>query len=106
MKIYRVMACMIFFVPGLIWGIPEGGIGDFANAMIEPVGLLAHMITAASIMIGVGCLFGGFLRYTQFRINPLAAPLSSVITLVVLGLVLLALPLLNYFFSDVFSFLR
>jgi hypothetical protein len=105
MLIFILRFTMIFLSSSLVWA-DDKGVGVFANSMVEPVGMVASFITTASIMIGIGCLFGAFLRYTQFRVNPLASPISSVIILIAMGLVLLAIPTLNWFFSDSIAFLH
>jgi hypothetical protein len=46
-----------------------------------------------SIVIGLTCLFAAFVRYMQHRVNPLAHPIGTVVTLLILGLLLLVLPL-------------
>lgn len=98
-----LIVSFIFSIMGVVVAAPQQGVGQFANEMVEPVGLVGKFITTASIMIGVGCLFGSFLRYSQYRVNPLAAPISSVIILLVLGLVSLALPMLNWFYGGLFN---
>ena len=75
------------------------GIGDYATELLEPVNVLSDFIGSGAIIIGIACLFGAFIRYGQYRINPLAAPLSSVITLLILGLLLIGLPFL-YLITD------
>jgi len=80
------------------------GLGDVAESLIAPVGLISNFISATAVAIGIACLFGALLRYHQFRINPVAAPISSVITLLVLGIALLCLPLLKVITGDHFDF--
>ncbi len=67
--------------------------GDVANHLMEPVSILSNFIGSMSIIIGLTCLFGAFLRYMQFRVNPLASPISTVLLLLILGIVLLLLPM-------------
>ncbi|MDR3477512.1 MAG: hypothetical protein P4M14_05705 [Gammaproteobacteria bacterium] len=69
------------------------GIGQVANNMLEPVYLVSDFVSSAAIIIGGTCLFGAFLKYMQYRINPLAAPMSTVLVLFLMGLVLVCLPL-------------
>ena len=71
---------------------PEG-IGKIADNLMGPVHIVAGFITSTAIVIGMTCLFAGFIRYMQHRVNPLAHPISTVVTLVILGTVLLCLPL-------------
>ena len=73
------------------------GIGDFAGQLMEPAHVLSGFIGVASLLIGIGCLFAAFLRYTQHRINPIMSPWSTIILLIVIGIVLLFLPFLHKF---------
>jgi hypothetical protein len=97
MQSYFIRFLILFFAfnPHLALAVQATGLGDVAESLIAPVGLLYEFISAAAIIIGITCLFGAFIRYTQFRINPVAAPISSVITLIVLGIALLCLPFLK-----------
>lgn len=74
-------------------------LGKVAKNLYEPVSVLSELISTASIIIGVSFLFGALLRYMQYRQNPLAAPLGSVITLLIMGIVLILLPLV-YLFTE------
>jgi hypothetical protein len=69
------------------------GMGQVANNMLEPVYLISNFVSSASIIIGGTCLFGSFLKYMQHRVNPLAAPIGTVLVLFIMGLVLVCLPL-------------
>lgn len=92
-----LLSFFIFFLAlsGTHVAVAATDLGGVAESLIAPVGLLYDFISAAAIIIGITCLFGAFLRYTQFRINSTAAPISSVITLLILGIALLCLPFLN-----------
>lgn len=68
------------------------GIGDFAGQFIEPVNILSNFISSGSLIVGVMLLVAALMRYLQYRVNPLASPLSTVVMFVVLGLMLVALP--------------
>ncbi len=70
------------------------GFGGMASNLMQPVSLLSGFLSGAAVVIGITCLFGGFVRYMQHRVNPLAHPISTVVTLFLLGLILLVLPLI------------
>ncbi len=70
------------------------GLGGIANNLMGPVEVVAGFLTGASIAAGLACLFGAFVRYMQYRTNPLAHPIGTVITMLILGLLLLLLPLI------------
>jgi len=69
-------------------------IGGFANEMMGPVSMLSDFIGTASIIVGISCLFASFLRFMQYRVNPLASPISTVVVLIILGIATLLLPFL------------
>lgn len=68
------------------------GIGLIAENLMEPVNILTDFVGTASIIIGVCALFGAFLRYMQHRTNPMIAPTSTIVLLLVIGIVLVCLP--------------
>lgn len=70
-----------------------GGLGDLASNLLEPIAIVAALLTSASIIIGFTCLFASFVRYMQHRKNPLAHPIGTVVWLLIIGLVLFCLPL-------------
>lgn len=70
----------------------SNSIGDIAYQLVEPVSIVSDFIGTSSLIIGIMCVFASFLRYLQYRVNPLVAPMSTVIILLVLGLVLIGLP--------------
>lgn len=70
-----------------------GGFGNVATNLLVPVHLVTSFLYGMSIVIGLVCLFAAFVRYMQYRVNPLANPISTVVTLLILGILLLVLPL-------------
>lgn len=70
------------------------GAGIVAHNLMEPVTILSNFIGSMSIVVGLTAVFASFLRYMQYRVNPLASPLSTVLLLLILGIVLLVLPLI------------
>lgn len=83
---------IILLVPSL--ALAEVGVGEVADNLLGPVYIVSGFIGSASIVIGICALFGSFLRFMQYRINPSASPLSSVIVLFLIGTVLVCLPLI------------
>lgn len=74
-------------------------IGEFAASLMEPVSILGKFISTGSILMGVMCIFAAFLRYLQYRVNPLAQPLGGVVVLFILGLAFLGLPFVHLLFG-------
>jgi hypothetical protein len=72
---------------------PVVGAGKIAENLMVPVSILANFIGTMSIIIGITALFASFLKYMQYRVNPLASPIGTVFMLLIMGIVLLCLPL-------------
>ena len=91
----RILFICVILIPGLVLAAqtPPPGIGGVATNMLEPVYVVSGFISTASIIIGGTCLFGAFLKYMQYRVNPLAAPMSTVLVLLIIGIILVCLPL-------------
>lgn len=92
----RLIGCLCLFLVNSANALQkkQQGIGDYASQIIHPVGILNNFIGSAAIIVGAACLFAAFFRYMQHRVNPVIAPISTVILFLVLGLLLLALPFL------------
>jgi len=69
------------------------GVGAMANGLMEPVSVLTNFVMDGSMVVGIAFLFAAFVRYMQHRVNPLAAPTSSVVVLFIGGILLLLMPL-------------
>ncbi len=87
-----VLLLSFYLLPAVVFAARLIGFGDVANNLMEPVSVVSQFVSTGAIIIGMCCLFGSFLRYLQYRINPLAAPISSVLILLVIGIVLVLLP--------------
>jgi hypothetical protein len=71
---------------------PGESFGDLANDLLGPVTVISDFVGTAAWIVGFSCLFASLFRYLQYRVNPLASPISTVIVLLVLGILLLCLP--------------
>lgn len=67
-------------------------LGTVALNMVEPINIVADFIGTACMITGITMIFGAFLKYLQYRVNPLVAPISTIIMLFIFGVVLLCLP--------------
>lgn len=75
---------------------PVTGLGQVARNLMEPVGLFADFVHSACIIIGAAFLFAAFIKYIEHRRSPLMVPISTVIFLLIAGIVLILLPFLSY----------
>ncbi len=81
-------------LPGIILAAaPVYGMGKVADNLLDPVSVFSSFISTISLMIGCCFLFASFIKYTQHRVNPLAVPISTVVFLVIMGIILVSLPL-------------
>lgn len=71
-------------------------IADVSESAMEPLGVFSDFIYVACFVIGASFVFAGIVKYFEHRRSPLMVPLSTVIFLVIAGLVLLAVPLLSF----------
>jgi len=98
--IIRIIA-LIMVMPVVALADQSGvtGIGGLASVFVDPVNTVTGFLSISSFIIGATCLFSGLLRFFQYRINPLANPLSTVITLFIIGTLLIIFP----FFFDIIA---
>lgn len=94
----RVLVMTILF-PAVALAAQSGtattaGLGALADTFVEPVNTVTSFVSTSCFIIGGTCLFSGFMRYLQYRVNPLANPLSTVVTLFILGALLILFPFL------------
>lgn len=73
-----------------------GGFGTVASNLMDPVSLFYQFLQTACLLIGSGFLFASVVKYFEHRRSPLMVPISTVIFLLIAGIVLVALPLLAY----------
>lgn len=69
------------------------GYGAVANNLMVPVTIVSNALSSIAIIVGITSLFAALLKYLQHRENPLAHPISVVITLLLIGIALVLLPL-------------
>lgn len=92
----RIILVFLSLLPYLVLAderYSPAGVGLVAGNLIEPVSILSNFVGSGSIIIGMTALFGSLLKYMQHRVNPLVAPISTVILLLVIGIILVCLPL-------------
>ena len=86
---------IVWLVPAAVYAadIAASGLGGVANSLLSPVSLIGSILMTAATIIGLVALFAAFAQYMQYRINPLAYPISKVVVLTIMGIVLLCFPL-------------
>jgi intracellular multiplication protein IcmD len=92
---YLPLQLIVFFsavyMPVLAIAAPTG-LGGVATNLLDPVNMFANFIGSGSIVVGIAFLLASFVKYNQHKRNEMAAPMSTVVFLLIMGLVLLAIP--------------
>lgn len=70
------------------------GLGSVAQNILEPVLIVNSFLFSTCIVLGVSFLFASIIKYIEHRRSPLLVPISTVVFLVVAGIVLILLPFL------------
>lgn len=96
----KAFYCVIFFVMGL--QIPafaannSVGLGRVAQNLLEPVSFFSDFVQTGCLLIGGSFIFASIVKYFEHRRSPLMVPISTVVFLLIAGIVLVLLPLLSY----------
>jgi len=69
---------------------------EVANNLLIPVTIVSGFLAASSLIIGISFLCASAIRFRQRRFNYMAHPLSTVLTLFILGILLMLLPLIYH----------
>lgn len=76
------------------------GIGGVARNLMDPVTVFSDFVYTGCIVIGGSFLFAAIIKYFEHRRSPLMVPMSTVVFLLIAGVLLLALPFLAYLDSS------
>lgn len=79
-------------LPGLVFASKSAGFEVVANSLMEPVTIAGSFLNSACFLIGGAFLFASIIKYFEHRRSPTMVPISTIIFLLVAGLILLALP--------------
>lgn len=71
------------------------GLGGVALNLMEPVGLFSDFVHTGCILIGGSFLFASIIKYFEHRRSPTMVPISTVIFLLIAGIILILLPFLS-----------
>ena len=69
-------------------------LGQVAQNLMEPVDVLSSFVITACFAIGGAFLFTAVIKYFEHRRSPLMVPISTVIFLLIAGILLMLLPFL------------
>jgi len=72
------------------------GVGNVADNMMTPVTLFSDLVYTGCLVIGASFLFASIIKYREHRRSPLMVPMSTVVFLLIAGILLVLLPFLSY----------
>ena len=98
---WRLLSFIVCLMPWMALAVSPAsnepvGIGLVAENMLAPVGVAADFVHTACFVIGGSFLFTSLIKYMEHRRSPTMVPISTVVFLVVAGLILILLPFLAY----------
>jgi hypothetical protein len=93
---------ILIFIPMLVYAEQRMGvgIGGVAENMMDPVEVFSDFIHSACILIGGSFIFASIIKYIEHRRSPLMIPISTVVFLLLAGIILVLLPLISYVTSS------
>lgn len=91
---YLIKFALLFLFPAIVFAVGETGIGAVAGNLMAPVTLFSDFVNTGCLVIGVGFLFASIIKYVEHRRSPLMVPISTVIFLLIAGIILVCLPFL------------
>lgn len=100
LKKNQVQSLLYLFIL-LVYSIPvaaetlKTGLGGVANNLMSPVNVLSNFIGSACLLLGIVFIFASIVKYIEHRRSPLMVPISTVLFLLIAGLILLCLPFLS-----------
>lgn len=76
------------------------GLGRVASNLMDPVSVISDFVHSGCLLIGGSFLFASIVKYAEHKKSPTMVPISTVIFLLIAGLVLVSLPLVSYVTSN------
>lgn len=85
----------LFFLTPIVFAKEKiSSLGGFADSITQgPLTSLLSVVNGVCYLVGAGLILVGIAKFFTYRRNPHAAPLSSVIVYILLGIICLLLPM-------------
>lgn len=105
MRIYSVMKKMsmllLLLAPFALQA--ENSLGEAADSLMTPVSIMTKLALLACYIIGIALLLASIAQYKIHRQSPKLVPLTTPITLLLLGLTAIAIPYASNMFGETYS---
>ena len=73
-----------------------GGVGDWASFMLGPTKTIGKLVHILCFITGAGFIVGSLIQYKYHRENPQQVRISTPIFMLILGVAIVAVPLLSH----------
>lgn len=93
---FLINMLILMTFPAIIFAQNQTGLGGVAVNLLSPVTFFSDFVDTGCIVIGIAFLFAAVIKYVEHRRSPLMVPISTVIFLLIAGIILIVLPLLPY----------
>ncbi len=100
------LLCLLLMLPFAVQasgGGSHASLGEAADNLMTPVSFMTKLALLACYIIGIALLLAAIAQYKIHRQSPKLVPLTTPITLLVIGLTALGIPYATYMFGDTFS---
>lgn len=77
--------------------LASSDLGGVAHNIIEPMGVVGDFIHTACFVLGGAFIFTSIIKYFEYKKSPLMTPLSTVVFLIIAGIILIDIPLISHF---------
>lgn len=106
MKLIFIIFSLFYLMPA--FAEKRVGMGGVATSLMEPVSVVSDFIHSGCLVLGISFVFASVVKYFEHRRSPLMVPISTIVFLLIAGIILLLLPVLSYLNSNAipYSFFR
>lgn len=89
------LTVITLFISMTVWAVKSDptGLGAVAQNVMVPVSVAYDFVSTGCFVIGASFLFAFIIKYIEHRRSPLMVPISTVIFLLIAGILLILLPL-------------
>lgn len=102
-RLFGIIA-LCFIMPVIAFADNSLSLGKVASNLMDPVTVVMDFVHTACVIIGGAFLFASLIKYIEHRRSPTMVPISTVMFLLIAGLLLIALPLISYITANGFPY--
>ena len=88
----KLVWLLIFFISQAAFALNSLSFGKVADNVTGPIEVVSGFVSIGCLIVGISCLFASIVKYFEHRRSPLAVPISTVVWLLIIGILLLVLP--------------